>query len=148
MLPFGNQLVKLELKGQVIGEALEHGVAASGGNAEPGRFPQVSGLRYSFDTTLLPGVRLKSITVNGRRLDETKTYTLVTTEYLANGGDGYVMFKDARRRALKTKITDSDALQNAIAGVKSISPQTDGRIQRLDQPPRSEQPCPTEAKEN
>jgi 5'-nucleotidase len=139
ILPFGNELVKIEVKGSTLRAAIEHGVSRSGGAAEPGRFPQVSGIRYAYDTTLPAGARLKSITVGGRPLDDNKTYTLATSAFVAGGGDQYAMLKDARN-VLKGKVIDSDALKGAIAAAKTIAPATDGRITRLDSP-AAEPPC-------
>jgi len=44
ILPFKNKVVKLALTGATLRQALEHGVARSAEDAEPGRFPQVSGI--------------------------------------------------------------------------------------------------------
>jgi len=41
LLPFKNRVVKMELTGATLRAALEHGVARSAEDAEPGRFPQV-----------------------------------------------------------------------------------------------------------
>jgi 5'-nucleotidase len=143
ILPFNNELAKIEVTGATLLQALEHGVSRSGPGSEPGRFPQVSGLRYSFDASLLPGARIKEVTVNGQPLDPKKSYTLVTTKYVADGGDQYAMFKDARRLSLG-KLIDSEVLRQAIASAKTIAPRTDGRIRRLDAA-APEQPCKPEA---
>jgi 5'-nucleotidase len=139
ILPFNNDLAKIEVTGATLLQALEHGVSRSGPGSEPGRFPQVSGLHYAFDATLLPGARIKEVTVGGRPLDPKKNYTLVTTKYVADGGDQYAMFKEARRLPLG-KLIDSEVLRQAIASARTIAPKTDGRVRRLDAP-AAEQPC-------
>src|SRR5207244_8971143 len=83
MLPFNNRVVKLQVTGAVIRAALENGVATAAEEVQPGRFPQVSGLRYAFDTSRKPGARLTSVTVNGKPLDDRQIYALATTAYLA-----------------------------------------------------------------
>ncbi len=133
-LPYNNRVVKVQLTGAVLREALEHGVASLGVEAQPGRFPQVSGIRYVFDTSRPPGKRITSITVNGQPLDERKTYTLATTSYVAiDAGDGYDMF---RKGTLVTppeqSPSETDILLKAIGAVPAISPKTDGRITRVD----------------
>ncbi len=143
ILPFGNDLVKIEVTGETLLQALEHGVSRSAPGAEPGRFPQVSGLRYSFDTTLLPGARVKSVTVGGQPLDLKKKYTLVTTKYLAEGGDQYAVLK-GHANILKERLVDNEVLRRAIADAKSFAPRMDGRVERLDQP-ADEKPCKTAA---
>ncbi len=141
VLPFGNDLAVIEVSGEVLSQALEHGVSLTGPGAEPGRFPQVSGLRYSFDASKLPGVRVTEVTVGGRPLDPKRTYTLVTTSFIAEGGDQYAMFK-GRPNVLKQKLTDSGVLRRAIEEAKTIAPRTDGRIRRLD---RQAEPAPCAA---
>ena len=140
ILPFEGDLVKLEVTGDTLTKALEHGLSLTGPGAEPGSFPQVSGLRYSFDASRLPGVRLVEVTTSdGKPLDPKKTYTLAATAFVANGGDGYAMLK-GHANTLKDKLTDSDVLRRAIATAKTIAPRVDGRIRRLDKPAEAK-PC-------
>jgi 5'-nucleotidase len=141
ILPFGGDLVKIEVTGDTLLKALEHGVSLTAPGAEPGRFPQVSGLRYSFDASLAPGSRIKQsdVTVGGKPLDLKRTYTLVAPAYVAGGGDQYEMLK-GNKNLLKVKLTDSDVLRRAISSAKTISPQTNGRIRRLDTPADAK-PC-------
>ncbi|MCA1593097.1 MAG: bifunctional metallophosphatase/5'-nucleotidase [Acidobacteria bacterium] len=139
ILPFNNELVKIEITGETLRQALEHGVSRSGGSEEPGRFPQVSGVRYSFETSRPAGARLREVTVGGQPLDLKRTYTLVTAKYLAGGGDQYAMLK-GHDNVLKVKLVDAEVLRKAIAAVPSIAPVTDGRILRLDKP-AEEKPC-------
>ncbi len=136
ILPFPNPVVKIELTGDDIRRALEHGVARSAEEAEPGRFPQVSGIRFSFDARRPAGSRVLGITINGQPLGLKKTYTLATTTYIAiDGGDGYEILKGHNFviSAEKAKIAP-DILMNAITALPSIAPQIDGRIKRIDQP--------------
>ncbi|MBV9924708.1 MAG: bifunctional metallophosphatase/5'-nucleotidase [Acidobacteria bacterium] len=140
ILPFGNDLAMIQVTGDVLRQALEHGVAQTAPGAEPGRFPQVSGIRFSFDASKPPQSRVSDVTVNGRALDLKKTYTLITTSYVAGGGDQYAMFKGQTGVPLKQKLTDSGVLRKAIEDAKTIAPRTDGRIKRLDTPTES-RPC-------
>jgi 5'-nucleotidase len=134
ILPFPNPVVKLEVTGATLRAALEHGVSRSREDKQPGRFPQVSGLRFTFDARRPAGSRLTEVTVNGQPLDDKKTYTLATTTFLAvEGGDGYQMLQ--RQRFLikpEEGETAPEILRKSIANVKSIAPRTDGRIRRLD----------------
>ncbi|MFN2493298.1 MAG: bifunctional UDP-sugar hydrolase/5'-nucleotidase [Pyrinomonadaceae bacterium] len=143
ILPFKNKVVKVELSGATLRQALEHGVARSAEDAEPGRFPQVSGVRFAFDARRPPGSRIVKLTVNGRPLDPAGMYTLATSDYVAiDGGDGYAMLKDARLLITRQQAKfDSDVLQSAIALRKRIAPKTDGRIERLDQDQKQKTEC-------
>ena len=87
-LPFGNVVVKLGLKGSQIWEALENGVSQVEQNA--GRFPQVSGMSFTWNPKAEVGSRVVSVEIGGRPLSKGKTYTVATNDYLANGGDGYL----------------------------------------------------------
>lgn len=135
ILPFPNPVVKIEVTGATLRAALEHGVGRSREDKGPGRFPQVSGLRFTFDARRPAGSRLTEVTINGQPLDDRKTYTLATTSFLAvEGGDDYQMLRN-QRFLIKPEEADRapEILRKAIAGVKSIAPRTDGRIKRLDQ---------------
>jgi 5'-nucleotidase len=134
ILPFNNRVLKLQLKGAVIRAALEHGVASFGTESQPGRFPQVAGMRYAFDTSRPPGKRITSITINGKPLDDQHTYTLATTSYLAiDAGDGYDMFRGSPMVIRPEQApSETDILMKAISSVPAIAPKTDGRIKRVD----------------
>jgi 5'-nucleotidase len=142
ILPFKNKVVKVEVSGKTLREALEHGVARSAEDAEPGRFPQVSGIRFTFDGRRSPGSRIVDLSINGKPLDEKRMYTLATSDYVAiDGGDGYAMLKTARVLTPRERAQfDSDVLQSAVVAKKVIAPKTDGRIKRLDlnQKPKSD----------
>ena len=139
ILPFGNNLAVLDVTGDVLRQALEHGVSLTAPGAEPGAFPQVSGVTFAFDATKPPGARLVGdVMVNGQRLDPQKRYKLVTTNFIAGGGDQYAMF--VGRPSTPTQLTDSGVLRKAIEDAQTISPQTDGRIRRLDAPAEAA-PC-------
>ncbi len=135
ILPFNNPVVKIEISGNTLRQALEHGVARSAEDSEPGRFPQVSGMSFEFDTTLSAGSRTTEIKVGGKPLDDNKTYTLATTSFLVlNGGDGYTMFKDAKILTNQDKAQkDAEILENAIKAApnKTIAPKVEGRVVRI-----------------
>src|SRR4029078_8832832 len=79
ILPFKNSLVKIEVTGATLRAALEHGVSRSAEDSQPGGFPQVSGIQFSFDASRPPGKRIADVKVNGLPLDDSKKYTLTTT---------------------------------------------------------------------
>jgi 5'-nucleotidase len=135
ILPFNNPIVKVEISGKTLREVLEHGVARSAEDNEPGRFPQVSGINFKFDTTKPVGNRVTEILVGGKSLDEKKNYTLATSDFLVSrGGDGYTMFKDAKI-LLKADVApkDSEVFEQAIKNApnKTIAPKLEGRIVRI-----------------
>ena len=134
ILPFKNKLVKVQITGVTLRAALEHGVSRSAEDSEPGRFPQVSGIQFSFDASRKPGNRIVDVKVHGQPLVDTQKYTLATSTFVAlKFGDGYTVFKDATVILPPEQApTDSEALQKAISAVNSIAPAVEGRIKRLD----------------
>lgn len=137
ILPFKNKLVKIEVTGATLRETLEHGVSRSAEDAEPGRFPQVSGVEFTFDATRSPGSRIVDVKVNGLPLDNAKKYTLTTSTFLAvDGGDGYTMLKGSRVVLPPDQApTDVDVVKSAISTTgKTIATST--RRRRCRREPR------------
>lgn len=135
MLPFNNPIVKVELTGKTLRAILEHGVARSGvgEDGEPGRFPQISGMSFVYDVSKPAGSRVVEVVVGGKPLDDTKSYTLATSDFLVSrSGDGYTMFKEAKvLTEAATAPKDSDVFEKAIRNAPdaTISPKLEGRIQ-------------------
>lgn len=96
ILPMPDVLVVLELTGDQILEALENGV--SQWPKLEGRFPQVAGMRFSFNPKQDPGCRIlkPSVSIDSKPLDRNKTYKVCTKSYLARGKDGYRVFAKAK----------------------------------------------------
>ncbi|HXT62372.1 MAG TPA: 5'-nucleotidase C-terminal domain-containing protein [Pyrinomonadaceae bacterium] len=136
ILPFNNKVVKIQITGATLRQALEHGVASVSVETQPGRFPHVSGIRFTYDASRKPGERVTSVVVNGKPLDEKQLYSLAATNYVAkDAGDGYDMFRDAKILIGPEQApSESDILQKRIASVISIAPKTDGRVTRVDTP--------------
>jgi 5'-nucleotidase len=133
ILPFENHIVKVEVTGKTLRAALEHGVSRIMESAEEGRFPQVSGLTFTFDGRRPPGSRVVDVQVGSRALDDAKTYTLASVAYLIGGGDGYTMLRNSRYLFdPEGGPVEAALLMDAIAAAKEIAPQPDGRIKRLD----------------
>lgn len=133
ILPFENHIVKVEITGKTLRAALEHGVSRIVESAEEGRFPQVSGLTFTFDGRRPSGARVVDVLVGGRPLDDARKYTLASVAYLIGGGDGYTMLRDSRYLFdPEGGPVEAALLMDAIAAAKEINPQTDGRIRRLD----------------
>lgn len=130
-LPFGNVTVVVELTGAEIIEALENGVARIEDKA--GRFPQVSGLRFTYDPAKPAGSRIVSVEIGGKPLDPARSYRVATNDYLLSGGDGYAVLGRGRviidasaGTLMATTVMDHVA---ALGG--EIAPQLEGRILRL-----------------
>src|SRR5690606_28334551 len=101
-LRFNNRLMAFDTTAEGLKAILEHGVASYGNQ---GRFPQLGGIKFSFDPTAPAGSRVSDIALideNGvvvaKLYDDgvllsgvPSTITVVTLSFLAQGGDGYPM---------------------------------------------------------
>jgi len=143
ILPFKNKLIKLEVTGAILRAAIENGVSQSAEDSQPGAFPQVSGMRFSFDASRKAGARVVDIAVNGQPLNDTKKYSLTTTTFLAiDGGDGYSVLKGAPVITPPEKLPlDSDVFQRLITLQKVVRPRVEGRITRLDKAAKPQTDC-------
>ncbi len=92
-LPFTDAFVIVELSGQQVIDALEHGVS----NVEnlDGRFLQVSGLSYGYDPNRPAGERLTFARYRGAVIDPNTALSVAMPSFIAEGGDGYTMFETA-----------------------------------------------------
>jgi len=132
MLPFENPIVKCEATGAQIKAALENGVSQVVETTESGRFPQVAGLSFEYDARKPAGSRVVSVAINGQPLDEKKVYTMASSMFLIEGGDGYTMFKTSKLLiAEESAAIDSAILSDFISGAVEVSPKVEGRIKRL-----------------
>ncbi|KPB00318.1 5'-nucleotidase C-terminal domain-containing protein [Ahrensia marina] len=130
VLPFQNTLATFETTGADILEALENGVGQIEEGA--GRFPQVAGMKFTFDKDAEPGSRISDVMVADREgnfspLDPDATYLAATNNYVRNGGDGYSMFVDAAK-AYDFGPGLEQVLADYLAENNPYTPYTDGRI--------------------
>jgi len=131
VLPFQNTLYTLELPGAALVAALEHGVNDVENGA--GRFPQVAGIRFKLDPSVAPGEgRVSDVEVREGDsfvpIDMTKSYGIVTNNFMANGGDGYAMLRDQGMNGYDTAIDLAEVLARHLSANEPFAPQIDGRI--------------------
>ena len=134
VFPFGNQIATTVITGENLWKALENGV---GGNYPgDGRFPQVSGFKYSFDASKPIGSRIVEVTkLDGTAIaKDSKEYTLTTLDFLIYGGDGYLNVFSPSQAKVKGALLDVfvDALKADLAAKKVTQvPAADGRIKKV-----------------
>lgn len=97
-LPFRSKLAVLTITGQQLKQALENGLSTI--EQVRGRFPQISGIDVTYQPKNNVGERVISIKINGEAINPTHSYKLATTDYLANGGDGYQVLDECPKIAL------------------------------------------------
>ena len=125
VLPFQNTLSTFQVTGETIVAALENGVSQHEEGA--GRFPQVAGMSFAFDPKQPAGSRVSDVMVGGAPIDMAKVYSVVSNNYVRNGGDGYEMFKSAEN-AYDFGPDLADVTAEFLARNAPYSPYTDGRI--------------------
>ena len=91
VLPFGNSIATSKISGNQLWAAMENGVSQW---PSAGRFPQISGFKFTFDVSKPVGSRIVSVTtLDGKTIAKDETmYTVVTNDFMLYGGDGYVGF--------------------------------------------------------
>jgi 5'-nucleotidase len=94
LLPYGNRVCLVKMKGALLLRALEHGVARV--TQRSGAFCQVSGMRYAYNPEAPVGGRIIAAEVDGKPVEAGRTYTVALPDYLLKGGDGFSMLKEAR----------------------------------------------------
>ena len=141
VLPFGNAIISMDLKGADVLAALENGVSAvtpdsPGGSG--GRFAQVSGVRFNADLSKSVGQRVSNVEVGNAKtgykpLDPNATYRVATNDFMAAGGDGYTAF--AKGTAINpAQILLADALADTIRSRGTVSPVVEGRVNLTGRP--------------
>ena len=134
VFPFGNQIATSVVTGENLWKALENGV---GGNYPgDGRFPQISGFKFSFDSTKPVGSRIVEVTkLDGTAIPkDAKQYTITTLDFVIYGGDGYVNVFSPAQAKVQGALLDLfvDALKADLAAGKVTQvPAADGRIKKV-----------------
>jgi 5'-nucleotidase/UDP-sugar diphosphatase len=128
MLPFGNTVATLELSGADLRAAIANGLARAGAGA----FPQVSGLRVTWNPTAAPEARLVALEVATQGgfvpLDPARRYRVVTNNFLRTGGDGYAMLRDRAIDPYDSGPGLDEVVANAITATGRFAPAISGRI--------------------
>ncbi|NOE26515.1 bifunctional UDP-sugar hydrolase/5'-nucleotidase [Ruegeria sp. HKCCD6157] len=133
VLPFQNTLSTFEITGQTVIDALENGVSQV--EEVKGRFPQVAGLRFTWDPSVAPneGRIIDVMVAEGDGfvpIDPNKTYLVVTNNYVRNGGDGYSMFEGDDKNAYDFGPDLADVTAEYLAENAPYQPYVDGRIKQ------------------
>lgn len=126
ILPFENTLVKVRVTGAHIKRLLENGVSAAG--QEDGRFPQVSGISFTYDGRLPVGSRVTSIEVGGKQVEPARSYTMAVNAYILGGGDGYDFKGGEVLITPENGPVEPDVVMEAVKKIGTIAPQVEGRI--------------------
>ena len=145
VLPFGNVVVTLDVNGAELKSMLENGVSLM--PSAQGRFPQVSGLCFTYDIEAAAGSRVTSSvrqapdgSCTGAPVDLTSAsmYRIAENDFMSTGGDGYPNFFS---RATTQNIMDQ-VVADYITANTPISPVIQARIHCFDAHPGAGNDCP------
>ena len=134
VLPYGNQITVVSLLGSDVWAALENGVSQVKDGS--GRFPHVGGMRYTFDPAADTGSRVTAVGVWDAAteayipIDPAASYQMATNNFIANGGDDYVVFGLSSER-YETGWLLSDTFAEYLDAKSPVSPENEGRIDEL-----------------
>ena len=131
VLPFQNTLSTFRVSGQTIIDALENGVSQV--EEVKGRFPQVAGLKFTWDPAVAPmeGRVQEVLVAEGGDfvpIDPGKTYAVVTNDFVRKGGDGFTMFSGDDKEAYDYGPDLADVTAEYLAANAPYQPYLDGRI--------------------
>jgi 2',3'-cyclic-nucleotide 2'-phosphodiesterase (5'-nucleotidase family) len=145
VLPFGNVVATVQINGAELKAMLENGVSSMPG--ANGRFPQVSGLCFTYNIEAAVGSRVTGAvrqaadgTCTGTAIDLTSagSYKIAENDFMAAGGDGYPNFF---ARATTQELMDQ-TLADYVTANSPIAPTIQGRIKCVDPNPGVGNNCP------
>ncbi len=123
--PFPNTIVQLDMKGSDMKEIFEHGAALTNGILQVSK-----GVEVVYDANKPVGNRIVVFKINGVPVNDGRTYRVLTSNFLADGGDGFLTFK----KNSFYKNTGVEILQAMVKYLKKFEiyyPKTERRIIKL-----------------
>ncbi len=120
LLPFNDTVVVMDLTGDQIKQILEQNAGFEH------RILQVSGLSVHYDLTKPPGSRAVRIEAGGKPLALSKSYRVVTNDFLAAGGDLFAVFREGKNITYGNSLRD--IFTAYIEKASPVHPERQGRI--------------------
>lgn len=140
VLPFGNLVSTFNLQGSDVLAALENGVSrvvVDGGNVvrdgAAGRFPQVGGIRFTYDPTQPEGSRIVNAEVENEdgtftAIDPTANYSVASNDFMRRGGDGYTVFAELALNPYDFGRPLDDVFADYLVTLGDVGSAVEGRI--------------------
>jgi 2',3'-cyclic-nucleotide 2'-phosphodiesterase (5'-nucleotidase family) len=126
MIPPTTAAMVLRVTGAQLLTALENGVSRV--ELQDGRFPQVSGVRFTYDLERPPGARVLTAAVGGRLVVPTATYILATGHGVPYQANGHDVLREAE---VLTPASDGPRLRRVLlhylAAQGTVNPAVEGR---------------------
>ncbi|XP_023937284.1 uncharacterized protein LOC112045364 [Bicyclus anynana] len=132
IVPYSDTLCVLTMNGIVLRQALEHSVKGWRKIDTPGQFLQYSGVEVVYDLAQKAGSRIvkaKAICTKCSELSDLQDdyeYKVITSIFIADGGDGYTMFEKLPREVLP--YNEVESALNYLVKQSPIHPVLSDRI--------------------
>ncbi|KTF04223.1 Trifunctional nucleotide phosphoesterase protein YfkN precursor [Trueperella bernardiae] len=96
VFPYDNKIMKVQVTGAQLRQALEQGADSSpAGNS--GGYPILSGASFSYDADAAPGTKIADLKLaDGTPIGDSDVFTLGVTNYVVNGGNNVTAFGSAK----------------------------------------------------
>lgn len=123
--PFPNTIVQLQMKGSDMRAIFEHGAGLTNGILQVSK-----GVEVVYDESKPVGSRIVKCNIKGEPLDDRRTYKVLTSNFLADGGDGFLVFK----KTLSYKNTGVGILESMVKYLKkfkTFDQKIEGRVRKL-----------------
>ncbi len=115
IMPFDNTLVTMTVTGEHLKQLVDHGIEAD--DMTDGQF---AGIKVVYNKSKEYENRVVSITLeDGTPIEMDKTYTLVTNDYIAGGGDQYNF--SAATDVVNTYVPIRDAIKDAFLATDVVA---------------------------
>jgi len=130
VLPFGNELVAVEMDGRMVRRIVERKLAGRSGGI------CTSGAKISFDKTRPDYDRLVEFEIGGEPWDPDRTYKVICTNFLMEGNSGLDFLTTVpAEKITPTQVKTAEAVEHYLGLHSPIKPRVDDRwVEKTGQP--------------
>ncbi len=123
LVPFENEMVTIDILGKDLNGLFQQIALKKGG--------PIAGFTMGISSKGATNIK-----VGGKEIEPDRTYSIISNDYLINGGDNFIMPPYTNRQNLKVKFRDAvlEELKDYKSKNIQLHPKTDGRIYLLDTP--------------
>ena len=120
--PFNNQFVTFKVSGKTLRDMIAWQAATKG------EFMQVSGIRYTYDSSKPFGQQVLSIDLHGKVVDEGRMYSIVTNNYVGGHLHDFFGIPEKGIKLASLQKVDHDLFVDAVRKQGRVSSGVEGRI--------------------
>uniref|UniRef100_A0A0K8R9K5 5'-nucleotidase n=1 Tax=Ixodes ricinus TaxID=34613 RepID=A0A0K8R9K5_IXORI len=136
-MPFESSLVVLTMSGAQLRRMFDHGISKFTWYEDPeGSFLQVSGMRVTYNFSYPEKCRTDKLEIlcancsvpKYETVEPNGTYRIVTTSFIANGGDGFTFDDDVKNSMETEGRMDVEVFTEHVRKISPIKTPEEGRI--------------------